>query len=245
MTSSQDLPVRGERRFLTTRWSMVADAARGESESSRVALEELCTAYWFPLYAFARRNGAKPEEAADLTQSFFLQLLDKGTLDAADPERGRFRTFLLTAFQNHCRNTHRAEQTIKRGGQARVLSIDVELSESRYRAEPTDEVTADRIFEREWALALLDRVFERLQAEFDASGRGELFAVVRGRLTGATEPGYREVAEQFGMTDTAVKVVVHRLRGRYRELLRDEVLQTVRDADDVDDELKRLFQTFQ
>lgn len=245
MTSSKDLGMRGERRFRTTRWSLVANAAQGETESGRLALEELCQAYWFPVYAFARRQGSTPEAAADLAQSFFLHLLSGGALAAADPERGRFRTFLLAAFQNHCRNAYRAETAIKRGGQATVVSIDVEQGESRYRAEPADEETPDAVFEREWALALLDRVFGRLKREFEESGRGELFQVVSGRLTGATEPTYREVGEQFGMTDTAVKVVVHRMRGRYRELLHDEVLQTVQGPEEVEDELARLFETFQ
>jgi len=141
-------PADADRRFHTTRWSIVSSAADGETESSRLALEELCGAYWFPLYAFARRRGNGPQDAADLTQGFFLQLLSGGGLNAADPSRGRFRTFLLAAFQNYCRNAHRDASTKKRGGDVSIVSIDLDDSESKYGSHPSTDATAEAQFER-------------------------------------------------------------------------------------------------
>lgn len=221
------------------------DAAAADPPARREALEQLCQAYWLPIYSFARRQGASPEVAADRTQGFFAQLLDRNSLDAADPRRGRFRTFLLSAFQNYCRNEHRNEHAQKRGGDARAISIDVQSAESRCRVEPSTELTPELLYERQWAMALLDRVFERLAEEFAESGRAALLETLQPRLSGVKEPTYAEIAERFGMTETAVKVVAYRMRNRFGELLRDEVAQTVEQPSDVEDELRRLFTLFQ
>ena len=248
MGSSNDigLPQDASRRFHTTRWSIVTDAASGETESSRVALEKLCQAYWFPIYAFARRQGNSAQDSADLTQGFFLHLLSCGALDAADPSRGRFRTFLLASFRNYCINDHRDASAKKRGGDVSIVSFDVDDGESKYGSHPSDDATAEAQFEREWALTLIDRVYDRLEAEFSEAGRKNLYDAVRHRLAGAPgEETYTEIAERLGMMPTALKVAVHRMRARFRELVRDEVRQTIGDSDDVDDELLRLFSTFQ
>ncbi len=248
MGSSNDIgvPQDASRQFHTTRWSIVSDAASSDVESSRLALEELCQAYWFPVYAFARRQGNAAQDSADLTQGFFLQLLSSGGLSAADPNRGRFRTFLLSSFQNYCINDHRHASAKKRGGDLSVVSFDVDDGESKYGSHPSTDLTAEAQFEREWALTLLDRVYDRLEAEFSEAGRQEIFQAVRHRLAGASgDETYAEIAERLGMMPTAIKVAVHRMRARFGDLVRDEVRQTLGESEDVDDEVLRLFSTFQ
>jgi RNA polymerase sigma-70 factor (ECF subfamily) len=220
----------------------VLAAGKGESPEAQAALATLCQIYWYPLYAFVRRLGHPPDDAQDLTQEFFARLLEKHYLRAADPERGRFRSFLLSAFKHFLSRERDRAKARKRGGGRKVLSLDFETGESRYNLEPAHEVTAEKIYERRWALTLLDQVLTRLREEFYQAKRREEFDHLKAYLTGeATTLSYRAVASQLGMTEGAVKVAVHRLRRRYRELVREEIAQTVAGPEDVDEELRRLF----
>ena len=189
-----------------------------------------------------RRSGRQPADAQDLTQEFFARLLEKQYLRAADPERGRFRSFLLSSCKHFLSKERDRAKARKRGGGRKVLPLDFEAGESRYSLEPTHEVTAEKVYERRWALTLLDQVFARLREEFDGARKQKEFDRLKVYLAGeATTPSYREVAAELGMTEGAVKVAVHRLRRRYRELVREEIGQTVAGPEDVDEELRRLF----
>jgi len=217
---------------------MVVAAADQGGEAAQVALADLCQAYWYPLYAFLRRRGHSAEDAADLTQGFFAVLLEKGYLADADPERGRFRSFLLTAIGRFASKEHDRAAAQKRGGGRLILSLDFGEGEKRYQREPADNWTPERIFERRWALTLLDRTLARLRQDHEAAGKLPLFEALKGFLTAEAAPGpLRQVAEQLGMTEGAGKVAVHRLRQKYRDLLRAEIAQTLGAAEDVEDEL--------
>ena len=229
------------RRFATTHWSIVAAAGGRPSPESRDALAALCRAYWYPLYAYLRSHGRRHHDAEDLTQEFFATLLDKGYLQAADQRRGRFRSFLLTAFKRFLAKARERANAQKRGGGRTVLSIDFDTGEGRYAREPSHDWTPERVFDRRWALTILDQVLARLGAEYAASQKNRLWEQLQPYLTGtAGAPTYAAVAAVLGMTEGAVKVAVHRLRQRYRELLRDAVAQTVARPKDVDDELTHL-----
>ncbi len=224
--------------FNATRWSVVLAAGRGTSEA-RGALEQLCEIYWYPLYAFVRRQRRGPEDAADLTQSFFAKLLEHQWLDGVAREKGKFRSFLLAAMKHFLANERDRAQAQKRGGGRTLVSLDAQSAESRYATEPRDTRTAERIFDRRWALTLLEQVLTRLRNEMAAGGKSELFDQLKPTLTGQTPP-LAHIAEKLHMTEGAVKVAAHRLRRRYRELIREEVAQTVDDEKDVDDELRDL-----
>src|SRR6516225_8249754 len=229
-------------RFVTTHWSMVLAAGKVASAESQEVLEVLCQTYWYPLYAYVRRQGHQPDDAQDLTQEFFARLLEKHYLQSADPERGRFRSFLLTAFKRFLSKEHDRERTKRRGGGRKLLPLDFEAGERRYSLEPAHAVTAERIYEQGWALTLLDRVFVRLRAEFDQAGKQKEFNCLKVYLTGeAGTPSYQQLAAELAMTEGAVKVAVHRLRRRYRDLVREEIAQTVAGPEDVDEELQHLF----
>jgi len=229
------------RQFHTTRWTIVVEAAKGDTPGARAALETLCAAYWYPLYAFARRRGRSRQEAQDLTQAFFADLIEKHTVEAADRERGRFRAFLLGAFRRFASRERDRERAQKRGGGQAVLRLDFEKGERRYALEPSHELTPERVFDRQWALTLLGRVIDTLRDEMAAARKGETFEALGEFLTGAdNRPAYREVAERLAMTEGAVKVAVHRLRGRYREILRAAIADTVETADEVDGEIREL-----
>jgi RNA polymerase sigma factor (sigma-70 family) len=205
------------------------------------AIEALCRTYWYPLYAYSRRRGETGEEARDLTQEFFLRLLDREFLKSADPQRGRFRAFLLTIFKRFLSHERERRQAQKRGGGVLHFSIDAEHGEERYRQEPVDRWTPERLFERRWALTLLERVMTRLQEEYASRNKAELFQQCKPCLVGAAEtPSSSELAERLSMSEAALRVAVHRLRQRYRELLRAEVAQTVEHPDEVDAELQHL-----
>ena len=228
--------------FQTTHWSVVISAGQGTSLQSAEALERLCRTYWFPLYAYVRRRGYDAEEAKDLTQEFFLRLLQKQYLAHADHSKGHFRSFLLTALNHFLANDWRRAQAAKRGGGQPVISLDDPAAESRYALEPLSDLTPEKIYERRWALTLLDQALGRLGAEFAAAGRGPQFERLRGFLT--TELGesrYAAVAAELGMTADAVGVAVHRLRHRYRELVREEIAHTVASPAEVEDEIRWLF----
>ncbi len=225
--------------FATTRWSLVAAAGDAHAASAHEALATLCGTYWQPLYAFARRSGADAHAAEDLVQGFFATLIEKRYLDDADRERGRFRAFLVTAFRHYTSKERERARALKRGGRRRPLALDFDDGERRYLAEPVDTETPERLFERRWARTVLDRALARLRDELRTSGREAWFDALLPHVVGGAGP-QRETAERLGMTEGALKVAVHRLRGRYRDALRAEVADTVRDPGDVDDELRLL-----
>ncbi len=229
--------------FATTRWSLVVAAGDRvqANPDADAALSELCTAYWMPLYAFARRSGLAESNAADATQAFFVCLLEKEFLKDADPQRGRFRSFLLTAFKRFLAKDRDFSHALKRGGGVIIHSLNSSDAESKCGFIPSNHETAEAVFERRWALTLLDRVLQLLESEYQSKGRSGFFAACRGALIEADSSElYSKIAEQHGMTEGAVKVAIHRMRTRYRELLRIEVGQTVANSDDIDDELRSL-----
>ncbi len=229
--------------FASTRWSLVLAAGRGDAPDAEAALAALCQIYWYPLYAYVRRSGYPADEAGDLTQEFFARLLEKHYLRAADSERGRFRSFLLTALKRFLSKERHHARSQKRGGGRRVLSLDFEQGESRFRLEPVTDVTAEIFYERRWALTLLDQVMARLRDDFERAGKGDDFDHLKVFLTGeAAAPSYREVAATLGTTEGAVKVAVHRLRRRFREIVLAEIAQTVAAPEDADEELRHLFE---
>jgi RNA polymerase sigma-70 factor (ECF subfamily) len=230
-------------RFATTQWSLVLAAGLPGSPDARDALATLCGLYWHPCYAFVRRRGYAADAAFDLTQGFFLRLLEKNDLASVDRERGRFRTWLLAVLKHHLANDWHREQAQKRGGGAAHLSIDGAEAESQYeRLEPSHDLTPERLFERRWALALLQRALDTLRAEYVRLGKADLFERLSGSLTGdaAAPPTYQALATDLGMSEGNVKVTVHRLRGRYRALIQEEIARTVEREEDVDDELRCL-----
>jgi RNA polymerase sigma-70 factor (ECF subfamily) len=231
--------------FASTHWSIVAAAGRKQSPEASDALATLCRTYWYPLYAYARRRLAQPEDAQDLTQEFFARLLEKDYLQAADPERGKFRSFLLTAFQRFLAKEHARAGAQKRGGQHRLFSLDIQEGERSYRYEPADPITPETLFERRWAMTLLEQALARLRQELTDGGKERLYDALKGTLTGdgINEP-YEQIGAELGMSVPAVKTAAHRLRRRYQELLRAEVAQTVASPGDVDDELRDLFAAF-
>lgn len=225
----------------TTRWSIVLAAGQRSTPDAQAALAWLCESWWTPLYEFARRRGYSASDAADLTQGFFTRLLESDFLQSADPARGRFRSFLLTAFRRFLSGERDHHRALKRGGGVTVWSFDAEKAESQYAAEPADHRTPERLFERRWAIVLLERVLQLLEEEFQRKGRGEFFSLCRGCLTGlGIDDHYATIAAACDMSESAVKVAVHRMKGRYRELLRAEVAQTVANDAEIDDELRAL-----
>jgi len=230
------------RQFATTRWSVVLAAGEGGTPGSREALARLCEIYWYPLYAFVRRWGHTADDAQDLTQEFFARLLEKHYLGDVRRERGRFRSFLLASLKHFLLNERDRVLAQKRGGGRVLLPLEGDTAEGRYRLEPCEPSTPETIFERRWALTLLDRVLTHLRDEYAASDRRPLFEALRGLLTGqADTPRYAELAVRLAMTEGAVKVAVHRLRRRFGALLREEIADTVADAGDIDDEIRYLF----
>ena len=228
-------------QFATTRWSIVVSAARESSPESNAALETLCRAYWYPLYAFIRRQGFTPDDASDLAQEFFSRLLEKRCLVGVDSARGRFRSFLLVSLQNFLANEWDKARAQKRGGGSAPLSIDAVSAEASYLLEPVHDLTAERIYERRWAMTLLERVLQRLQNEYVQAQKGRLFETLQPTIVDAGgAAAYRDLGVEIGMGEGAVKVAVHRLRKRYRTLLLDEIAQTVTSQEEVDDELRAL-----
>ena len=243
MSSSdeQSRPPMGDGHFLTTHWSVVLAAGRSDSTRARNALEKLCQTYWYPLYAFVRRLGHSSHDSEDLVQAFFAQCLEKNYLGAADQAKGRFRSFLLTALKRFLANEWDKARTRKRGGGAPPISLDALTAEQRYALEPAELLSADRLFERRWALTLLDKVLSRLREEQIAAGRNTAFELLKDSLTaGGHGVPYAELAARSGMSEGAVKVAVHRLRQRYRELLEAEIANTVASPEDVADERRYL-----
>jgi DNA-directed RNA polymerase specialized sigma24 family protein len=227
--------------FATTHWSLILAARDRAEPGSADALASLCALYWYPLYAYVRRRGNSAEYALDLTQGFFARLLEKDFLAAVDQGKGKFRSYLLAACNHFLANEYDRAVAVKRGGGKPVLSLDAAAAEGRYLAEAADELTPERLFERRWALALLQHVMTRLRADFEAKHKGRLFERLRGFLVGEKGAGYRQAAAEVGMSEAAIKVHVHRLRARYRELLREEIGRTVGTPEEIDDEIRSLF----
>lgn len=227
--------------FLTTRWSMVLTAGDDQSPEAARALEALCQAYWYPLFAYVRRTGRPAADAEDLTQGFFEKLLEKGWLADADRERGRFRSFLLGSIKHFLANEWDKAHARKRGGRHQIVSLDAQTAEARLTQEPVDEASPDRAFDRRWALALLETVLNRLREEYDGAGKGGLFEHLKGTLeVGRPEVPYPELADKLKMNEGAIRVAAHRFRRRYRELLRQEIAHTVASEREIDDELRQL-----
>jgi RNA polymerase sigma-70 factor (ECF subfamily) len=236
-------PLRSQ-QFATTHWSVVLRAGRHDTPRARDALERLCRTYWFPLYAHVRRRGHGPHDAQDLTQEFFARLLAGQTLGRADPARGRFRAFILTALDHFLADEWDKARAQKRGGGAEILSLDLAAAEQRFDLEPVDAAAPDKAFDRQWALALLETVLTQLEVEYRRDGKAALFAALRQTLTGARESQpYGELAARLGLSVGAVKVAVHRLRQRYRALLQAEIAHTVASPEEVQEELRHLFRT--
>ena len=227
--------------FRTTHWSIVLAAANQASPSSQEALARLCETYWYPLYAYVRRRGHTPQDAEDLTQEFFARLLDKEYLADITQEGGRFRSYLLTMVKRFLANEWERARTQKRGGGKALISLDEEDPESRYKFEPADPATPEALFERRWALTVLDQVMLRLRNEYITERKGEWFAQLQPLLSGDKQSlRYAEVGAALGLSEGAVKVAVHRLRKRYGQLLRDEIGQTVASTAEIEDEIRCL-----
>ncbi|MBL9139042.1 MAG: sigma-70 family RNA polymerase sigma factor [Verrucomicrobiales bacterium] len=228
--------------FATTHWTVVMEAGGADTEYSKRALEELCRIYWRPIYAYLRRVGNTPHDAQDLAQSFFGQLLNSGSLERVDPAKGRFRSFLLASLKHFMANEWDRARTLKRGGAVEFVSMSAEDCDVLAGLADASQPGPERWYDRQWALTLLDRVLSRLQGEFATSGKLVLWAQLRETLMSdrASVP-YAVMAERLEMTEGAVKVAVHRLRQRYRDLLREEIAQTVTDPGQVDAELQDLF----
>ncbi len=228
-------------QFTTTHWSVVVQARQEDSPQAAAALEQLCRTYWYPLYVYARRHGHSPEDAEDLIQGFFLQLLQNRSFADVDPQKGLFRSFLLAALKYYIADRRDQAQAQKRGGELPALPFEVRGAEVRYGKEPRDDLSPDRIYERQWAMSLLDQVLARLERHYEETGRGDLFVKLKPFLVegGRVKP-YAEVGADLGMTEEAVKKAVQRLRQRYGTLFREEIAQTLADPAEAEEELRYL-----
>ena len=227
--------------FTTTRWTRVNAAAGGANARASAALAELCEIYWRPLYGYLRGRGYRAEEAQDLTQGFFARLLESRAIRSADPARGRFRAFLLTALKRYVINEYHRATAARRGGRHVHLHLDFADAERTFAAEYRDQETPDLLFDRKWAAIVLERALERLRDEYAAAGKADLVRLLFPYLTESTDlPPYRDVGADLGLSEGAVKVAVHRLRQRYGAILRAEVAETVSGDQDVDAELRDL-----
>ena len=229
----------GSSRFPTTRWTTVIAAGGRQQKESRSALVSLCENYWYPLYAYLRRRGYPADEAQDLTQEFFIRVLEGRYLDRADPEKGRFRSFLLVSLKFFVADEEDRLRARKRGG-GMIESLELSSGEERYQREPAHGETPQRIFERRWALSMLERVVERLRTEFILHGRPEHFDRLKVFLLGQSDAPYSALAREMNTSEGALKVAIHRLRKRYRELFRQEIADTVADPSEVESELRFL-----
>jgi RNA polymerase sigma-70 factor (ECF subfamily) len=225
-----------------TQWTLVLAAGATPSPESAAALERLCVSYWYPLYAYVRRSGRSPHDAQDLTQEFFARLLRHNWVADADRHRGRFRSFLLTAMKRFMINEWRKERTLKRGGGAWCEPLQLETAETRHSREPVDTSTPEQVYERQWALRLLESVLDRLREVYAREGKPALFEALGFCLSGSREgKPYAALAAQLGMTEGAVKMTVSRMRERYRACLKEEIRQTVASQAEVEGELRHLF----
>jgi RNA polymerase sigma factor (sigma-70 family) len=226
--------------FATTHWSVVLAAGEENTLQSAEALEQLCRTYWYPLYAYVRREGHRPADAQDLTQEFFSRLLARKSLAQVSPEKGKFRSFLLAALRHFLADQRDHAQAIKRGGKVEFLSLDAQEAERRLRLEPVDRLDAEKIYERRWAMTLLQKALDGLRAESAAAGKARWFEGLRSFLSGDASSSSAEAAAELGLTDTAFRGAVYRLRQRYRELVREEIAHTVSDPSEIEEEIRYL-----
>jgi len=240
MTNGQSMhTLPGPSQFPTTRWTLVIAAGDPGRKEARSALVSLCENYWYPLYAFLRRRGYPPDVAQDHIQEFFMRVIEGRYLDRADPEKGRFRSFLLTSLKFFVADEGDRQRAHKRGG-ALVVPLEFSSGEERYKREPAHDETPERIFERRWALSVLDQVVEKLRSEFVQHGRPEHFERLKVFLLGQSDAPYAALAQELKTSEGALKVAIHRLRKRYRELFRQEIADTVADPTEVESELRHL-----
>jgi len=247
MTTSESIPSgqpASAAVFATTHWSVVLTAAtQNNTTRARNALAQLCQTYWYPLYAYVRRRGYSAHDAQDLTQAFFAQLLERQSLATAEPERGRFRSFMLAVMNHFLTNEWRKGMAQKRGGGSQHLSLDWVAAEQRFDLEPVTYAAPDKLFEKQWALTLLAEVLNRLEREYHSEGKADLFTALKQTLLGLRESQpYAGLALELGMNESAVKVAVHRLRKRYREHIQAEIANTLDEAKDIEAEMRYLFQ---
>ena len=240
--STTEVPALRRPAFVTTHWSVVVKAGRSDTPRAQAALEKLCRTYWFPLYAYARRRGNSVEDAQDLTQEFFARLLEHHWVVKADRSKGRFRSFLLMALKRFLAKEWAKAKAQKRGGEERLVPLQLDTAETRYSQEPADTRTPEQVFEKQWAVTLLESVLKRMREDYAHGGNGELFEALEPCLVGDREQQpYAVLAAKLGMTEGAVKMAVRRLRERYRECLREEIGHTVASAAEVEEELRHLF----
>jgi RNA polymerase sigma-70 factor (ECF subfamily) len=248
LLESKSVPTEGsdaERRgqggiFLTTHWSVVLAAAERNEPEGSAALEQLCRTYWYPLYAYIRRDGRNAAEAEDLTQGFFAHLLARDFLARVGPQKGKFRSFLLAALRRFLCDQWDRARAVKRGGGAEVLSLDAQEAEERYRMEPVERLDPEKLYERRWVLTLLEQALARLRDESAAAGKAVLFQRLRSFVAVENEVSCAEVAAELGLTESAAKAALHRLRERYREILRDEIARTVASPAELEAEIRYL-----
>jgi len=233
----------GAQQFHTTRWTLVMTSAQSQAEGGKAALAELCRIYWYPIYSFARRRGSSPHDAQDYTQGFFLHLLEHRTLTQVDRLKGKFRSFLLASFQNYISNETQRAHSLKRGREYEIVSLDWERAENRYRLEPVDYLTAEKIFDARWAMTLLDHVMTQVERSYAAAGKSSTFEALKMFLRIGDSrplPAYEEVSQKLNIGVASIKTLVHRLRKRYATTLREEVARTVSDPAEVDAEIHAL-----
>jgi len=231
--------------FNTTHWTAVIAAGRGSSQEAEVALEELCSTYWFPLYVYVRRQTATREDAEDLTQAFFARFLEKNYLERLTSQKGKFRAFLLAALKHFLANEWDRAHRQKRGGGVMPLSLDWQHADARYQIDPVDNLSPDKLYDRAWAITLLEKVLARLRDENATDDKSRIFAELKGFLmVGTSAIPYGAAAARLNLSEGAVRVAVHRLRRRYRELLREEISQTLSDAGEIAEEMRTLFSAF-
>ena len=232
----------GSAQFATTHWSVVLAAKECDSRSVQEALEKLCRTYWYPLYAYVRQRGREPHEAQDLTQEFFLRLLDKHYLAQVDRRKGKFRSFLMVAVNHFLANEWDRAKAAKRGGRVAFIPFEEASAEERYALELVTDASPEKIFERRWALAVLEQALERLRREVEAAGKSQLFAALHPFISREAAAGeYADVGKGLGIAAGAVAVAFHRLRTRYREMVRQEISNTLMNAAEVDQEMRHLF----
>jgi RNA polymerase sigma factor (sigma-70 family) len=233
----------GAASFHTTRWTIVMRAAQSQAPGGKSALAELCRLYWYPLYIFARRRGYSPDDAQDLTQGFFLHVVEHRALTGIDRLKGKFRSFLLASFQNHLSDAGDRARRLKRGGDQEFVQLDAEEAEERYRLEPIEFLTPEKMFDARWAMTVLAEALKRLRQEYASAGKTSTFEALKAFLDPnniIAPPSYDEVANQLQVTTGGVKTLIHRLRKRYTALLREEVGRTVSDPAEIDDEIHAL-----
>lgn len=238
----QEFLERGQ--FPLTRWSLVLGAQEGDDDSRKRALSELCEIYWYPLYAYVRRKGLTPSDAEDTTQGFFCELLEKDRVQLFSEEKGKLRAYLLSSIKNYLRDQAKMSRAAKRGGDQVILSLDVELAERRYSYEPTDFDTPEKLFELRWALTVLERVFERVEEDYDRLGKSEVYEALKGLLAGDRDISFRDIGRRTGVSEGAARVTLHRMRKLYRRYLEEEIADTVSEEESIESEIEHFSTVF-